>query len=435
MKKILLFVLMLGVVLSFAGCNLDNFTITTEDTSTTISTTTTSTTTTTTTGETSIDIDQLKSDVYQMILNNMYDTLYSEILSNLSQAEFDAIYNQVISDLLSEIDAGNITVSPVDVATQILNIVANQATAVLGVSNYLGNDLQAIGSGVVYKKLDNTYYLVTNNHVVEDGDNYKIELADGTEITANLLGTDSTADIAVLSFTTTLDLTVVSFADSDTVEKGTMVLAVGNPSGYDYYQSVTFGIVSGLNRYFDTNSDGAKDMFVGYIQHDASINAGNSGGALFNLQGEVIGINVIKIADVSVEGMGFAIPSSLVSAICSDIEQYGYSKQLPTLGIGFWDLSDSDIRTYVEATYHVTIPSTITNGFYIVEVVSDSTVDGYVEVGDIILQVGDIEITDSVTFVGAFQQYSTGDVIDIVVYRNGQTITLTDITLKAKPVA
>ncbi len=429
MKKIYLFLTMLLFVVVLVGCSFD---FTTSSTNTTTFVTSSTTTTPTTTAEIEIDLSQLQADIYQRIYEEMYDEIRAEVTENLSQEQFDIIYNDVVISLLDKIATGEIEVTAATVVEMIYDVVQNEATAVVGVSTYEadGETLVAIGSGVIYKKLDNTYYVVTNNHVVTDGSVYKIVFEDGSEVDATLRGVDSLVDVAVLYFTSTKDLQVVQFADSDILEKGTIVLAVGNPSGYDYYGSITFGIVSGTSRYFDIDSDGTKDMFVGYIQHDASINAGNSGGALFNLQGEVVGINVIKIADVAIEGMGFAIPSSLVEDICADIEQYGVSLQKPVLGISFIDISTN--REYL-IEGGVSIPSTITAGFYIDEVVLNSSVYGYVEAGDIVVQIGDIEIVSTADFVTRFTIYRVGDLIDIVVYRDGQYITYNDIELKARP--
>jgi len=431
MKKLSIFISLFLLSVALVGCSV-NFS-TTATTTTTFMTSHT-TTTPATTSETEIDLDQIKADIYQRIYNEMYDEIRAQVIANLSQDEFDRIYDEVVTSLLDKIASGEITVTAATVADMILNLAADEATAVIGVSSYDsdGETLLSVGSGVIYKKLDNTYYVVTNNHVVEDGSVYKIYLEDGTEIDATLRGVDALVDIAVLYFTSDLDLRVVNFGDSSTVEKGTIVIAVGNPSGYDYYRSVTMGVVSGTNRYFDIDSDGTKDMFVGYIQHDASINAGNSGGALFNLQGEVIGINVIKIADVAIEGMGFAIPSSLVEDICADIEQYGVSLQKPVLGISFIDIA-TNRDALVESG--VVIPEEILAGFYIDEVVTNASVYGYVQPGDIVIQIGDITITNTANFVTQFSKYRVGDIIDIVVYRNGQTITLSDIVLKPRPEA
>jgi S1-C subfamily serine protease len=127
--------------------------------------------------------------------------------------------------------------------------------------------------------------------------------------------------------------------------------------------------------------------------------------------------------------MGFAIPGSLAQAIVSDIEEFGYSKQIPGVGIQFSDISQN--RDYLIGQ-GIAIPEGITVGFYIIEVTPGSSVDGYVVPGDIILEIGDIVITSSYYFSAEFSKYHVGDLIDIVVYRDGATLTLTDIELKPK---
>jgi serine protease Do len=213
-------------------------------------------------------------------------------------------------------------------------------------------------------------------------------------------------------------------------KQGEIILAVGNPNGYSYFGSITMGIISGLDRYFDIDGDKVKDMFVNYIQHDAAINSGNSGGALFNLKGEVIGINVIKIAATEIEGMGFAIPGDLVARICSDIEIYGVSRQVPVLGITFVDIKGNP--EYF-AYYNIPIPSTIKNGFYVTAVTLNASLYGYAQVGDIVTQIGDVVIIDTLDFKANFSKYRVGDIIDVIVYRNGAYLTLENIVLRARP--
>jgi serine protease Do len=434
MKKIYVFILTILFVTTLAGCSF-SFTTTTTNSILTTGTTTVTQPTTQTSTATEIDLDALKSAIYDRIYADLYDQIRAEVIQNISQERFDEIYNEVVTSLLDKIASGEIEVSAASLIDMIYEVAANQAQAVIGVSAYDsdGTTLNAIGSGVIYKHVGDLYYVVTNNHVVADGTVYKIVFEDGSTIDATLRGVDTLVDLAVLYFSSTKDYTVAAFADSNELQKGTIVLAVGNPSGYDYFRSMTMGIVSGTSRYFDIDGDQTKDMFVGYIQHDASINAGNSGGALFNLQGEVVGINVIKIAATEIEGMGFAIPSTLVHDICNDIEQYGVSKQKPVLGIEFIDVSSG--QDYF-AYYSIVIPSEITNGFYINSVVAGATLDGIVEPGDIILKIGDIEIINTADFVTNFSsRYRVGDIIDIVIYRNRSTMTITDIELKAKPEA
>ncbi|NLF48635.1 MAG: trypsin-like serine protease [Acholeplasmataceae bacterium] len=383
-----------------------------------------------TTTESEINMERVISDVYQRIYEDLYDEVRAEVIADLSDEEFQRIYQDILADLYQEVDAGNISVTAVTVADLIMGVARDEVNSVIGVSNYnASNTIQSVGSGVIYKHIGSTYYVMTNEHVIEDGTRYEIRFASGTSVSAVLLGSDTTSDLAVLSFQSDLDLKVASIGDSDSLPRGMMVLAVGHPNGYDYFNSVTMGIVSGKDRYFDIDDDGVKDMFVGYIQHDAPINSGNSGGALFNLAGEVVGINVIKIASTAIEGMGFAIPATLALAVCEDIEELGFSNQIPGVGIQFNDIA-SDRETL--DNLGIEIPSGINNGFYVHLITPNSSVDGKVLPGDIVLEIGDIIITNLYNFSVEFSKYHVGDIIDIVVYRNGETITLEDIELLPK---
>jgi serine protease Do len=438
MKKILIFLSLVLLVFGLAGCSFFNTTTSTVATNpiTTTPTTATGTTTTsqTTTGTLSVNMDEVIAALYERIYADLYADVRVEVIADLTQERFQQIYDQVITELLTLVDSGELTLSAEVVADQILEVAVQYSLSVVGVSNLNASDVvQSLGSGIVYKHVGDTYWVVTNQHVVEDGASFQIRLADETTYEATLLGVDSLVDLAVLRFTTTDVLPVADFGDSDTVSKGDLIIAVGHPSGYEFFQSTTLGIVSGIDRYFDIDNDDIRDMFVDYIQHDASINSGNSGGALFNLAGEVIGINVIKIAAVDIEGMGFAIPINLAAAICADIEVYGVSKQKPVLGITFRDIATTD--PYEFTSDGITIPVGITAGFYIQAVGAGSTMDGYLQAGDILLEIGDVVIEDTTQFVTEFSKYRVGDIVDIVYYRDGQTYTVTNIELKPKVVS
>lgn len=447
MKKILILLFVVLGVFGLAGCSF--FTTTTGVTvpltttsglttsaSNSYSTTTSTpaTTTTWTTATISVNMDEVMAALYERIYAELYDDVRAEVIAALTEERFQQIYDQVITELLALVESGDLTLTAETIADEILDVAVNYSLSVIGVSNLnASEEVQAIGSGIVYKHVGDTYWVVTNYHVVEGGTSYQIQLADETIYEGTLLGVDALVDVAVLTFMTDDVLPVATFGDSDTVAKGNLVLAVGHPNGYEFYGSVNLGIVSGIDRYFDIDNDDIRDMFVDYIQHDASINSGNSGGALFNLEGEVIGINVIKIAAVEIEGMGFAIPINLASAICADIELYGVSKQKPVLGITFRDIATTD--PYVFTSNGITIPEGITAGFYIQAVGAGSTMDGYLQAGDILLQIGDVVIEDTTQFVAGFSKYRVGDLVDIIFYRAGETLTVTDIELKPKVIS
>lgn len=443
MKKIYIFLGLILTTLVFISCTTD-FSTTSNETSSTTTTTVSSAATTTGTWltgtitwttdteitSTEIDFDMVISDVYQMIYEELYDQVRAEVISNLSEERFNQIYAQVIEELMTQVEAGTITISAANVIDMIYNVELNSASAVVGVTNYdETGQVISTGSGVIYKHEGNRYYVVSNYHVVEDGTTYEIQFADGSTLPAVLMGVDDLVDVSVLYFLSDDPFTVADFGDSSQVRKGDIILAVGHPRGYDFYGSMTFGIVSGTDRYFDIDGDNVNDMFVNYIQHDAAINNGNSGGALFDINGDVIGINVIKLAATEIEGMGFAIPSNLVEAICADIEEYGYSLQKPVLGINFLEIGGHEDYLISNG---VVIPEGVTEGFYIFAVVEGASFDGYVQAGDIIVQIADIELTSAEDFVYYFSQYKVGDVISISLYRDGVFMTLDNIELKAK---
>lgn len=440
MKKKLLMSLVFLSVLLLSGCStflnltLSDTTDQTGQVTTETSTTAEITESPTTYEEVSIDLDQLKDDVYQQVYERIYTDMYNqikaEIVEDISDEEIQAIYQAIQSDILARIGSGELDVEAVSVFEKMIDLSLTSAQAVVGVNNLNSDGLTtSTGSGVIYKRDGQQYYVVTNQHVVEDADSIEIQFSDGSTLETELLGVESLVDIAVLRFVSDEVYVTAPFGDSDQLNKGEFISAVGNPSGFDYFNTMTFGVVSGVDRYFDIDEDGTRDMFVNYIQHDAAINAGNSGGALFNMEGEIVGINTLKLVDYSIEGMGFAIPGSLVELIVGDIEAFGFSNRKPVLGISFLDIeANKDLINQDE----IIIPENINQGFYIQTVVPGSSVDGYVLPGDIVLQIGSIDIENTRQFVEEFSRYIVGDVIDIVVYRAGQTLTLTGIELKGR---
>ena len=181
-----------------------------------------------------------------------------------------------------------------------------------------GGDLQphrttSLGSGFI---IDTSGIVVTNNHVIADADEINVILNDGTKIKANIVGIDKRTDLAVLKFKPPHPLTAVKFGDSDKLRLGEWVIAIGNP--FSLGGTVTAGIVSARNR------DIANGTYENYIQTDAAINRGNSGGPLFNLDGEVIGVNTLIISPTGGSiGIGFAVPSKTVAGVVDQLRQFG----------------------------------------------------------------------------------------------------------------
>lgn len=176
-----------------------------------------------------------------------------------------------------------------------------------------------IGSGFIYKKENGYYYALTNNHVIADSENIRIlsneESVDDDLAEAEVVGSDDVYDVAVIRFKSNKDLTVLTIGDSDKIETGENVYAIGSPYGTDFAGSISSGILSAPTRKFEQYSHSYQ-----YLQTDTAINPGNSGGPLLNSNGEVIGINSMKIADTESDNMGFAIPINMAMDIAKSLE-------------------------------------------------------------------------------------------------------------------
>ena len=207
--------------------------------------------------------------------------------------------------------------------------------AVVGITNkavardWFDNPIETegVGSGVIFKS---DGYIVTNNHVINGAKELIVSLSDGRSLKGKVVGADEVTDLAVVKIDAK-DLPTATFADSDQIVVGEPAIAIGNPMGLEFRGSVTSGVVSALNRTLDNS-----DSRVKLLQTDAAINPGNSGGALVNADGEVIGINSVKLAANGVEGMGFAIPSNTVQSVIKELMDKGYVAR-PYLGVSVFD--------------------------------------------------------------------------------------------------
>ena len=276
-----------------------------------------------------------------------------------------------------------------------------------------GSRSASSGTGVV---LSVDGYIVTNAHVVENAHTYTVQLTDDRTFSARLVGCDDISDLAVLRIDCT-DLTPAQFGDSSTLRVGDTVVAIGDPLGAAFRGTYTDGIVSAINRDVDMNG---RTMTL--IQTNAALNSGNSGGPLINCYGQVIGINTMKIGtftdDAGVEGLGFAIPSTQVKEIVDQIVAQGYVSGRPSIGF-----TGEALSTFYQHYYRM--PA----GLYITEVEpgSDAAKKGIQE-GDMLLYLGDTRVTSTQDLKTALYDSEAGDVVEVIVYRNGQQYKL-ELTL------
>jgi len=258
---------------------------------------------------------------------------------------------------------------------------------------------QSQGSGII---LSEDGYIVTNQHVIDGATSVKVVLNDGSEYNASVVGEDEKTDLAVLKIEAT-GLTPAEFGNSDQMQIGEQVIAVGNPGGLELAGSVTVGYVSAVNRPITTSNGGTIDC----IQTDAAINPGNSGGALVNTYGQVIGINSQKIAATEYEGIGFAISINEAQPIINDLIQYGYVRGRVVMGITMQMIDQISAQMY---GYQPGV------GVVSVEENSPASKAGLVP-GDIITEIDGEALTSTEVLTGILEEHKPGDVITLTVYR------------------
>lgn len=285
------------------------------------------------------------------------------------------------------------------------------------------------GSGVIYANQNGKGYIVTNYHVVKGSDSLQVIMSDGTKVTAKLVGTDELTDLAVLTIDAKYVKGTATFGNSDAVTPGEPVIAIGSPLGSEYATSVTQGIISAKSRTVDiTNSSGQTTGQATVIQTDAAINPGNSGGPLVNAEGQVVGINSMKLAQsndgTAVEGMGFAIPSNEVVKIINQLVKNGKVVR-PALGVRVIDLStvdNSKIRSQLK------IPASLTEGVVIGSVDKNTPASAAgLKAYDVITALNGKAISSVAQLHTALYNFSVGDKVTVTYYRgsNKQTATAT----------
>ena len=262
----------------------------------------------------------------------------------------------------------------------------------------------ALGSGFV---VSSDGYIVTNNHVIDKADEIVIEFFDGKELVAKLVGRDPKTDIAVLKVEASEPLPFVGFGDSDIARVGDWVMAIGNPLGQGF--SVSAGIISARNR---TLRSGPYDDF---IQTDAAINRGNSGGPLFNMSGEVIGVNTAIISPNGGSiGLGFSMSSRVVGRVVKQLKEYGETRR-GWLGVQMQDI-DSDMA---EALGLDKVSGALVSG-----VPEGPGADAGIQSGDVIITFDGVEVEDTRGLVTAVGNADVGKVVRVIIFRDGKTKTI-----------
>lgn len=265
---------------------------------------------------------------------------------------------------------------------------------------------QGAGSGVI---ISQDGYILTNNHVINGANSVKVRLRDGTEYDATIIGSDSDNDIALLKVSAT-GLSPATFGDSNSLAVGDYVVAIGNPLG-ELGGTVTDGIISALARKVTI-----EDTQMTLLQTNAQVNPGNSGGGLFNANGELVGIVNAKQSATEVEGIAFAIPINNVLDILSDLKEYGYVTGKVDLGIDFTDITSDETAFYYGVNQ---------TGCYVLSVDSGSNAEkAGVTRGDLVTKVNDTDVSSSSDITAALEKAEVGDTVTFTVSRRGTSKTI-----------
>lgn len=300
--------------------------------------------------------------------------------------------------------------------TGIAEAVAKVYDAVVVVSTYSDDTYVASGTGFVYRHDGDTYYLLTNYHVIEDGNHVTVTFTDGSIVETEIIGFDEYQDIAVLAIESNEEYTVAEIGNNDETRIGDTTFAVGAPLDSAYSWTVTRGIISGKDRMVEVEIDNG-NYIMRTLQTDAAINSGNSGGPLCNANGEVIGITSLKLVNDGIEGMGFAIPIEDAIDKAEDIIN-GEVTDYPYLGVSMLDFADAYFSQY----YSLIRQSNLDGGVIVTDVVEDSpAANGGIRANDIITAM-DGEEVPSVAYLRYYlYQHNVGDTVTFTVYRNGDT--------------
>ena len=314
----------------------------------------------------------------------------------------------------TEATADSLTVQ--QIVANVQNSVVEVTTESVTTSNFLGDRVvSGAGSGVV---ISSDGYIVTNNHVISGASTIKVRLANGTEYSATLVGTDSKTDIAVLKVDAS-DLSPAILGDSDGLQVGEFALAIGNPLG-SLGGTVTDGIISALNRDITINGE-----TMNLLQTNAAVNPGNSGGGLFNKRGELIGIVNAKSSGTDVEGLGFAVPVNTVKSVVEDLMSKGYVSGRPAFGITVIDVSTADRAMMYGVSRLGVYVNSVNSG-------TDAEKQG-LQAGDYLVSIDGTAVSSTSDVSTVLSNHQVGDEVEVQIIRDNKTLNLKIKLIEKQP--
>lgn len=335
------------------------------------------------------------------------------------------VYTKPSDNVVVDSDTTVVNKNATYTTTDLTKAVEKSVNKAVGIRSFTGE-----GSGLIYRseKLDNgnsKITIITNNHVVANSEEVMVMFANEQELKGDVIGGDIFTDLAVISVEADFAVEPFAIGDSSLSKVGEWVIAVGSPLGFDFYGSVSEGVISGKDRRLavDLTGDGSDDWDMVVLQTTAAINPGNSGGPLINLNGDLIGINSMKIISSQVEGMGFAIPINEAIPIVNQLIETGEVKR-PLLG-----LTGRSIQDYssVHKSY-LGLPLDIEQGVVVTDVLKDGAAkEAGIQQYDVIMQFNDVEISSFKDFRVELYKMKTGDEVKLKVIRQNEVIDLVAI--------
>ena len=335
------------------------------------------------------------------------------ILSTLLTGCFSGSSGGLSNRFNHSVDNSNFNSNQIDVAgiSSYENLISTCKPAVVGIAS-LGGRYKSIGTGVC---INSGAYILTNNHVVENGNVINLYLSDGSTANASIVWTDASSDLAMLK--SSVEIPYLPLAKSGSYKSGDEVVAIGTPLDLAFKHSATKGIISAINRTISVDNNYGESTLYNLIQHDASINPGNSGGPLINMKGEIVGINNVKVTDA--EGMGFAIPVDTFKPV---IEKISTNGTYDTAYMGVFGF-DNQLKNIGKNA----------NGYYVQNVCVGSVADkSGIKAGDVIVSLDAKPINFAKDLKIALYEHNVGDVVKIGIVRDGN-LEIREVSLEKHP--
>ena len=348
-------------------------------------------------------------------VNFAYSKFFPSTTTETSGYKGTAVEGTAVSTATTVKDVSDIVSNVMPSVVSVTNISLTQYRTLYGTGV---QETPSAGTGVIFNQDNEKVYIVTNNHVVENSNSLTVTFSNGTAVDAAIVGASQTDDIAVISAklsdideATRSTIKVSVIGDSNELVPGDGSIIIGNALGYG--QSVTTGVISALNRKINAQDNYGRNITNTVIQTDAAVNPGNSGGPLLNMKGEMVGIVSAKFSDTTVEGMGYAIPSSTVAAIINEImnnKTANSSENANTNGGAYLGIAGMDISQSIARQYNIPI------GVYVTKVYTGAAAEkANISQGDVITAIDGTQVTSMSQVKNILTTKKSGDKITITV--------------------